>query len=71
MPGAGVGGGQDNDALTAARFSLSIDTHLLMSSLQRAGVSAAGARQFSEGQNVTNATDRVLLARVLSALLKR
>jgi hypothetical protein len=61
-----------NDALTAARFSLTarIDTHLLISSLQRAGISFAGAQQFSQGQAVTNAADRQALGVVLSALLK-
>jgi hypothetical protein len=71
MP-AGVGGNQPNDALTAARFSVtSIDTHLLMSSLQRSGISFASAQQFSQGQLVTNAADRLALAGMLSELLKR
>jgi hypothetical protein len=60
-----------NDALTAARLlTASIDTHLLMSSLQRSGVSLAGAQQFSQGQAVTNAADRRTLAAMLSVLLK-
>jgi hypothetical protein len=60
-----------NDALTAAKLlTASIDAHLLMSSLQRSGISFAGARQFSQGQAVTNATDRLALAKVLSELLK-
>ena len=61
-----------NDALTAARLlTASLDTHLLMSSLQRSGVSFAGAQQFSQGQAVTNAADRRALSVVLSVLLKR
>jgi hypothetical protein len=68
---AGVGGNQPNDALTAVRLlTTSIDTHLLVSSLQRSGVSFAGAQQFSQGQMVTNATDRRTLAAMLSVLLK-
>jgi hypothetical protein len=70
MP-AGVSGNQPNDALTAARLlTTSIDTHLLMASLQRSGVSLAGAQQFSQGQAVTNPADRRTLAAMLSVLLK-
>jgi hypothetical protein len=70
MP-AGVGGNQPNDALTAARFSfVTIDSHLVISSLQRLGVSFASAQQFSQGQPVTNAADRVTIAKMLSELLK-
>jgi hypothetical protein len=64
-----------NDALTAAVFALigtsTVDTHLLMSSLQQTGVSYAGAQQFSQGQPVTNPADRLALAKVLCFLLKR
>jgi hypothetical protein len=62
-----------NDALTAARFGLtaSVDTHRLVSSLQRSGISFAGAQQFSQGQPVTNAADRRALGAVLSVLLQR
>jgi hypothetical protein len=71
MP-AGVGGNQPNDALTAARLlTTRVDTHLLMSSLLLAGVSPSGAQQFSQGGTVTNAGDRLALARVVSELLKR
>jgi hypothetical protein len=71
MP-AGVGGNQPNDALTAARLLATIvDTHLLISSLQRSGVSFAGAQQFSQGQAVTNAADRQKLAAVLTVLLQQ
>ena len=70
MP-AGVGGNQPNDALTAARLlTTPIDTHLLMSSLQRSGVSLASAQQFSAGEAVTNAVDRRTLAAMLTVLLK-
>ena len=70
MP-AGTAGGP-NDALTAARLlTVSIDTHLVMSSLQRSGISFASAQQFSQGQAVTNAADRLTLAKMLSELLKR
>ena len=70
MPG-GVSGNQPNDALTAARLiATSIDSHLLMSSLQRSGVSFAGAQQFTQGQTVTNSADRRTLAAVLTVLLK-
>ncbi len=70
MP-AGVGGNQPNDALTAARLmTATVDTHLVMSSLQRLGVSFAGAQQFSQGQAVTNTADRLALAKTLSELLK-
>ena len=69
MPG-GVNTGP-NDALTAARLlTATIDTHLVMSSLQRSGVSLAGAQQFAQGQAVTNPGDRRLLAAMLSVLLK-
>lgn len=71
MP-AGVSGNHPNDALTAARLStVSIDSHLVVSSLQRCGISSAGAQQFSQGQTVTNAGDRLALAKLLSELLKR
>jgi hypothetical protein len=70
MP-AGVAGNQPNDALTAARLvTTTIDTHLLMSSLQRSGVSFAGAQQFSQGQAVANPADRRTLAAMLTVLLK-
>lgn len=70
MP-AGVSGNQPNDALTAAKFSLAqIDTHLLISSLQRLGVTFDGAQQFSQGQAVMNPADRRTLAAMLSVLLK-
>jgi hypothetical protein len=60
-----------NDALTAAKFSLvTVDVHLVTSSLQRLGVSFAGAQQFSQGQAVTSISDRQLVAKVLSELLK-
>ena len=70
MP-AGVGGNQPNDALTAAKLlATTIDTHLLMSKLQRSGISFAGAQQFSQGQTVTNPADRRTLAAMLTVLLK-
>jgi hypothetical protein len=70
MP-AGVSGNQPNDALTAARLlATGIDTHLLMSSLQRSGISFAGAQQFSQGQEVTSPADRRTLAAMLTVLLK-
>jgi hypothetical protein len=70
MP-AGVGGNQPNDALTAAKLlATTIDTHLLMATLQRSGVSFAGAQQFSQGQPVANPADRRALAAMLTVLLK-
>lgn len=70
MP-AGVGGNQLNDALTAAKLlATTIDTHLLMSTLQRSGISFTGAQQFSQGQTVTNPADRRTLAAMLTVLLK-
>jgi hypothetical protein len=70
MP-AGVGGNQPNDALTAAKLlATTIDTHLLMSSLQRSGVSFTGAQQFTQGQAVTSPADRRTLAAMLTVLLK-
>jgi hypothetical protein len=60
-----------NDALTAAKFAASIDKHLLMSSLQRLGISFDSAEKFSQGQEVTNAEDRLALAGMLSELLKQ
>jgi hypothetical protein len=69
MP-AGTSGGP-NDALTAVRLlTTSVDTHLLTSSLQRSGVSVAGAQQFSQGLSVTSAADRRTLAAMLTVLLK-
>jgi hypothetical protein len=59
----------NNDPDQLSRVSL--DTHLLISSLQRSGISFAGAQQFRQGQAVTNATDRRALTAVLSVLLKR
>jgi hypothetical protein len=70
MP-AGIGGNQPNDALTAAKLlTTTIDTHLLMSSLQRSGISFTSAQQFSQGQEVTNPADRRTLAAMLTVLLK-
>ena len=70
MPG-GVSGNQPNDALTAVKLgAIHVDTHLLMSSLQRSGVSFAGAQQFSGGQAVTSPADRQRLAAMLTVLLK-
>ena len=61
-----------SDALTAARLSLvTIDAHLVVSSLQRCGVSFDAAQQFSQGQAVTNVADRLTIAKVLSELLKQ
>ena len=61
-----------NDALTAAHLgTVSIDSHLVVSSLQRCGISFAAAQQFSQGQTVTNAADRLTIAKVLSELLKQ
>jgi hypothetical protein len=71
MAGGGVGTGQDHDALTAARFELTIDGHSMSSSLQRAGVTAGGARQFANGDAVSSPSDRLALARAMSSLLKR
>ena len=69
MP-AGVAGNQPNDAPTAARLLTTlVDTHLLMSSLQRSGISFAGAKQFSAGEPVTNPAERRTLAAMLSVLL--
>jgi hypothetical protein len=60
-----------NDALTAARLlTISVDTHLLTSSLQRSGVSVAGAQQFRQGLAVTSAADRRTLTAMLTVLLK-
>jgi hypothetical protein len=60
-----------NDALTAARLlTTSVDTHLLVSTLQRSGVSVAGAQQFSQGLAVSSAADRRTLAAMLTVLLK-
>ena len=71
MP-AGVGGNQPNDALTAAKLlTVTVDLHLVASSLQRCGISFAGAQQFSQGQAVANAADRLTIAKVLSELLKQ
>ncbi len=61
-----------NDALTAVKLlSVIVDSHLVMSSLQRCGISYAGAQQFSQGQTVTNATERLTLAKLVSELLKQ
>jgi hypothetical protein len=49
---------------------VTVDIHLLMSSLPRVGVSLAGARQFSQGQPIADAADRHQLAKILSELLK-
>ena len=71
MP-AGLSGIQLNDALTAARLStVTVDLHLVVSSLQRCGVSFAGAQEFSQGQTVTHAADRLTIAKALSELLKQ
>ena len=42
----------------------------LTSTLQQTGITYASAQQFSQGQAVTNAADRMTLARLLSELLK-
>jgi len=67
MAGAGVGSGQDHSWLQTS----AIDKNLLVSSLQRSGISFASAQQFSQGQIVLNASDRLVLAAILSDLLKR
>ncbi|MEO6236014.1 MAG: hypothetical protein ABIQ52_03390 [Vicinamibacterales bacterium] len=41
-----------------------------MSSLQRAGISAGGAQQFSQGFPVSTPADRLALAAMLTYLLK-
>jgi phage tail-like protein len=41
MPSAGVGQGQDYDALTAARFELSIDGHSMAQFSELSGISSA------------------------------
>jgi hypothetical protein len=61
-----------NDALTAARFSLvTVDLNLVVSSLQRCGVSYDGAQEFGQGQPVATFADRLTIAKVLSELLKQ
>jgi hypothetical protein len=61
-----------NDALTAAHLShVSVDSHLIVSSLQRCGISFTVAQQFCQGETVTNAADRLTIAKVLSELLKQ
>ena len=70
MP-AGTAGGP-NDALTAVKLmTVTVDSHLVVSSLLRCGISFAGAQQFSQGQAVTNAAERLTIAKVLSELLKQ
>jgi hypothetical protein len=69
MAGAGVGSGQDYPTPVQIQ-STPVDPHLLVSSLQRAGISLAGAQQFSQGQAVVAPTDRLALAAMLTYLLK-
>jgi hypothetical protein len=69
MAGGGVGTGQDFP--TAINIHATPpDPHLLMSSLQRAGISPVGAQQFSQGQAVLAPADRLALAAMLTYLLK-
>jgi hypothetical protein len=69
MAGAGVGTGQDFPTPIDIHATAA-DPHLLVSSLQRAGISPAGAQQFSHGQAVSAPGDRVALAAMLTYLLK-
>jgi hypothetical protein len=69
MAGAGVGTGQDYPTPIEIRATPA-DAHLLVSSLQRAGISPAGAQQFSQGQAVASPADRLALAAMLTYLLK-
>ncbi len=45
--------------------------HLLVSSLQRSGLTLNGAQQFSRGDMVTNASDRMALAGMMTSLIHR
>jgi hypothetical protein len=67
MAGGGVGTGQDLSRIETS----SIDVHLLVSSLQRSGISLVGAHQFSRADEVTNQSDRMALAGMLTNLLNR
>ena len=69
MAGAGVGTGQDFPT-PIDLHATPADPHLLVSSLQRAGISPAGAQQFSQGQAVVAPADRLALAAMLTYLLK-
>jgi hypothetical protein len=69
MAGGGVGTGQDYPTPIDIHATPA-DPHLLMSTLQRAGVSPAGAQQFSQGQAVAAPADRLALAAMLTYLLK-
>ena len=51
----------------ASRSSQAARTHRLRSILMTTGVSAVGARQFANGQLVTNPEDRRLLSEVMHA----
>jgi hypothetical protein len=69
MAGAGVGTGQDYPTPIDIHATPA-DPHLLVSSLQRAGLSPAGAQQFSQGQAVVTPADRLALAAMMTYLLK-
>jgi hypothetical protein len=69
MAGAGVGSGQDFPTPIDIQATPA-DPHLLVSSLQRAGISPAGAQQFSQGHAVLAPADRLALAAMLTYLLK-
>lgn len=69
MAGAGVGSGQDYPT-SIDIHATPADPHLLVSSLQRAGLSPVGAQQFSQGQAVVAPADRLALAAMMTYLLK-
>jgi hypothetical protein len=66
MAGGGVGTGQDKTILSS---TFAVDVMAMTSSLQRYGVSYAGAQAFASGQPVASMADRKALASLFSDAL--
>ena len=67
MAGAGVGTGQDRTVLLSSNQVVNV--FALASTLQRCGVSFAGAQAFAQGNPVASASDRKALASMFSDAL--
>ena len=67
MAGSGVGTGQDRVVLLSANEMVNV--FALSSTLQRFGVSFAGAQAFAQGNAVASASDRKALASMFSDAL--
>jgi hypothetical protein len=69
MAGAGVGSGQDKPVLISSVHP--VDMHVLVSVLQRSGISFQGAQDFARGNPVASSADRRALASMFSDALRQ